>query len=454
LVVDDEVTARTTLAELLREEGYEVEMAADAFKALGKVESFEPDVVLTDLQMPGMDGLELVRRTRTVNEPPAVIVMTAFGAVPSAVEAMRVGATDYLTKPLDFDALVAVLARTFENRPLRADQQRPTARVRNLVGETPAMLRVFEAIELAASSRATVLVSGEPGTGKQAIAAAIHQASPLARRPLVKLSCTGLGAAQLEAELFGYERGAMPGLVGHREGRLVQAAGSTLFLDEVALLPLATQTKLLRFLEEHVVERIGGTEVVPTDARLVAATCRNLADEVAAGRFREDLYYRLRVVAIAVPPLRERAADLPKLAKLFVRKFAAANGKLLDGLTAEALEALGRYGWPGNVRELEHALESAVVRSKSGAIEARALPEEILAAKAPVHRAPRIPGSTLAEIERHAIVETMQATGGSTSRAAEILGISTRTVQYRMHQYHEAPRSDVDVVRKPDPSTE
>jgi DNA-binding NtrC family response regulator len=448
-VVDDEVAARTTLADMLRDGGYEVEMAADAFKALGKYETFAPRVVVTDLQMPGMDGLELVRRIRAGSDPAAVIVMTAFGAVQSAVDAMHAGAADYLTKPFELETLVALLERAFEREQLQAEARRPSVHGApgKLVGSTPAMLRILEDVEQIGASRASVLITGEAGTGKEVIAHAIHLASTRAQRPIVTLHCAGLSEAQLEVELFGQERGAT-GTLGHREGRLVHANGSTLFIDEIAELSPLNQIRLLRFLDEHQLERAGGTQPIRVDARVIAATCRDLGEEVAHGRFRADLYYRLRGVAIAVPPLRDRMTDLPKLVKAFIRKYATANGKLIDGVSPEALDLLAGYAWPGNIRELENAIENAVVLSHGPTIDVRALPQSITSTN--VRRgAPRIPGSTMADIERYAIVETMQATGGSTSKAAEILGISTRTVQYRLHQYHEAQRSELDVVRKP-----
>jgi two-component system, NtrC family, response regulator AtoC len=450
LVVDDEVTARTILADLLRGDGYEVETAADAFKALGKCESFGPHVVVTDLQMPGMDGLELLRKIRATSEPAAVILMTAFGQVAGAVEAMRAGATHYLTKPLDYDALQDILQRTFKSQHRRIElrQPDPSSHVGSLVGTTPAMLRIIEVVEQTAPSRASVLITGDAGTGKDALANAIHQASPRRQRPFVKLHC---GEPQLEGELFGYERGALPGLIAHKDGRLVHAQGATLFLDEVAALSPGVQIKLLRLLEDQQFERIGGKQTIRVDVRVIAATRRDLAVEVAAGRFREDLFYRLRVVAIAVPPLRERTADIPKLAKLFLRRYAAANTKLIEGLSPEALDALEAYSWPGNVRELENAMESAVVLTKTPRIDVNVLPTSIKLNVNPNQGPPRIPGSTMADIERYAIVETLQAAGGSTSKAAEILGISTRTVQYRLHQIHEAERSALAVVGKPAP---
>jgi DNA-binding NtrC family response regulator len=451
LVVDDEVNARTTLADLLRDEGYVVEMAADAFKALGKYETFAPQVVVTDFQMPGMDGLELVKRIRESDDPAAVIVMTAFGAVQSAVEAMRAGAADYLTKPLDLDELLIVLDRVFELQHMRREMKQLRARVApgNLVGAAPMVQRIFETIEQVAASRASVLVTGEAGTGKELIAHAIHQGSPRARRPFVKLHCAGLAEVLLDAELFGYERGAIPGAITAKDGALVQADGGTLFLDEVAEMATGTQVRLLRFLQEQELQRIGGSQPIRVDVRIVAATQRDLADEVAKGRFREDLFYRLRVVAIVVPPLRERTSDIPALAKFFIHKYSKLNDKTIESLSPEALESLAGYDWPGNVRELENAIESAVVLTRGPILETRSLPSTVTR-DSHARGMPRIPGSTMAEIERYAIVETMKATGGSTSRAAEMLGISTRTVQYRLHQYNEAPRSDLEVVKRTD----
>jgi DNA-binding NtrC family response regulator len=430
LVVDDEVSARTTLADLLRGDGYDVEMAADAFKALGKYKAFAPQVVVTDLQMPGMDGVDLVRRIRAEPDPAAVIVMTAFGDVPTALEAVRAGAAEYLTKPFDFDEFLVVLQRVL------AVQARPEARqpVRpgNLVGATPAMRRIVETIDQVAQARASVLVTGEAGTGKELVAGAIHQLSPRARRPFVKVNC----GADVEIELLGIE---------HKHGRIEEADGGTLFLDEVTELPPAMQIKLLRVLQDNELERIGGSPPIRVDVRVIAATRRDLASEVAGGRFREDLFYRLRVIAIAMPPLRERASDIPALAKLFVHRYARANERDIDGIAPDALDALLSYPWPGNVRELENAIESAVVLTKGSTVDCRALPDTIHAeARTGV---PPIPGSTMADLERYAIVETLKATGGSTSKAAEILGISKRTVQYRLHQYHEAQRSQKDVVK-------
>ena len=453
LVVDDEVNARTALAELLRDEGYDVETAADAFKALGKYEAFAPHVVVTDLKMPGMDGIELVKKLRALEDPPAVVVMTAFGAVSSAVDAMRAGAAEYLTKPLNFDELLVVLDKVFETQELRRETRQLRQRVRdrvapnNIVGVSPPMQRVFEIVDQVAPSRATVLITGESGTGKELVANALHQRSPRVNGPFVKLHCAALAESLLESELFGHEKGAFTGALARKDGRFQLADGGTLFLDEIGEISPAIQVKLLRFLQEHELERVGGTQTIRVDVRVIAATNRNLVDEVAKGRFREDLYYRLNVVALEMPPLRERRSDIPALAKFFLDRFARDNDKPIEGFAPDTLELLTAYDWPGNVRELENAIERAVVLTTGSQLEARQLPPSVRPKVAP-GGIPMVPGATLAEIERYAILETLKSTGGSTSKAAELLGISVRTIQYRLHQYNEAPRSDVDVVRK------
>jgi DNA-binding NtrC family response regulator len=450
LVVDDEANARTALAELLRDEGFDVETAADAFKALGKYEAFVPQVVITDLKMPGMDGIELVKRLRAMEDPPAVIVMTAFGAVESAIEAMRAGAEEYLTKPLNFDELLVVVGKVIANQAMRRETAQLRRRVRdrvapeNMVGSSPPMQRVFEIVDQVAPSRATVLITGESGTGKELVANAIHQRSPRANGPFIKLHCAALAESLLESELFGHEKGSFTGAMARKDGRFSLADGGTLFLDEIGEISPSLQVKLLRFLQEHEFERVGGTQTIHVDVRVIAATNRDLKEEVARGRFREDLFYRLNVVNIETPPLRERKSDVPAIAKFFLDRYAKDNGKLVETIAPQALELLVAYDWPGNVRELENAIERAVVLANGTELEARQLPPSVR----PVGTAgiPLIPGATMAELERYAILETMKASGGSTSKAAEILGISARTIQYRLHEYQAAPRSEVSVV--------
>jgi DNA-binding NtrC family response regulator len=454
LVVDDEVNARTALAELLRDEGFEVEMAADAFKALGKYESFAPHVVVTDLKMPGMDGIELVKKIRASETPAAVVVMTAFGAVQTAVDAMRAGAADYLTKPLHFDELLVVLDKVLETEHLRRETRQLRARVRdrvapsNIVGNAPPMQRIFEIVDQVAPSKATVLITGESGTGKELVANAIHQRSPRASGPFVKLHCAALAESLLESELFGHEKGSFTGAMARKDGRFSIADGGTLFLDEIGEISPAIQVKLLRFLQEHEFERVGGTQTIKVDVRVIAATNRDLLAEVGKGRFREDLFYRLNVVALEMPPLRERRGDIPALASFFLERYTKANDKAIQGFAPGALELLASYDWPGNVRELENAIERAVVLTTGNVVETKQLPTNIRPIASVVDGAPAIPGATMADIERYAILETLKATGGSTSKAAEVLGISTRTIQYRMHQYNEAPRSEIEVVQE------
>jgi DNA-binding NtrC family response regulator len=453
LVVDDEVNARTALAELLRDEGFEVETAADAFKALGKHEAFAPHIVITDLRMPGMDGIELVQKLRANEDPPAVVVMTAFGAVASAVDAMRAGAAEYLTKPINFDELLVVVDKVMENLQLKRETRQLRQRVRdrvapsNIIGGAPPMQRVFEIIDQVAPSKATVLITGESGTGKELVANAIHQRSPRATGPFVKLHCAALAETLLESELFGHERGSFTGAMARKDGRFSIADGGTLFLDEIGEISPSVQVKLLRFLQEHEFERVGGTQTIRVDVRVIAATNKNLAEEVKAGRFREDLYYRLNVVTIDMPALRERKTDIPVLAKFFLDRYAKDNAKALEGFAPQTLELLMSYDWPGNVRELENAMERAVVLATGTLLEPRHLPPNVRPV-ATQPGLPPIPGSTLSDIERYAILETLKATGGSTSKAADMLGISVRTIQYRLHDYNAAPRSDVAVVRQ------
>jgi two-component system response regulator HydG len=445
LVVDDEVNARTALAELLRDEGYVVESAADAFKALGKVAEFAPDLVLTDLKMPGMDGLQLLARLHEGDRELPIVVMTAFGEVETAVRAMRSGARDYLAKPVNVAELSLVVARELEHRRVRVEAGRLRERLSekysfdNIIGSSARMQEVFKTVSQIAGSRASVLVTGESGTGKELIAAAIHQHSPRANGPFVKLHCAALAESLLESELFGHERGAFTGALSRRDGRFFQANHGTLFLDEIGEISPAIQVKLLRFLQEREFERVGGNETISVDVRVIAATNRNLQHLVSEGRFREDLLYRLNVINLEMPALQARASDIPLLASHFLRKYAAENGKELQGFTSQALEQLAIYGWPGNVRELENVVERAVVLAQSAEITLGDLPAQLASARP--REGVQIPGASMEEIERYAITKTLEFTGGSTSQAAEILEISVRKIQYKLHEYESAPKS-------------
>ena len=452
LVVDDEANARTSLAEMLHDEGYDVESAADAFKALAKHEAFASHVVVTDIHMPGKSGIELLNELKAGDDPPAVVVMTAQGAISTAVEAMRAGAADYLQKPFELDELLVVIEKVLAERELRREARQLRARVRdrvapgNIVGTSALMQRVFEVVDQVAPSKATVLITGESGTGKELIANALHQRSPRVNGPFVKLHCAALAESLLESELFGHEKGAFTGALARKEGRFELANGGTLFLDEIGEISPSIQVKLLRFLQEHEFERVGGTQTIHVDVRVIAATNRKLADEVAKGKFREDLFYRLNVVALEMPALRDRRSDIPTLAQFFLERYAKQNARAVDSFAQQTLEILCAYDWPGNVRELENAIERAVVLTNGKVVEPVVLPPQIRpAVKTGM---PVVPGATMEEIEKFAILEALKAAGGSTSKAAEMLGISTRTVQYRLHQYQSAPRSEMDAVKK------
>jgi DNA-binding NtrC family response regulator len=447
LVVDDEADARTALGELLRGDGYVVETAADGFKALGKMHDFAPDAVLTDLRMPGMHGVELLKKLRADNPDLVVLVMTAFGAVDSAVAALREGAAGYFMKPLNVTELSFGLGREMERLRLQREAGQLRARLaerysfERIIGSSPAMQVVFKTVAQVAGSRASILVSGESGTGKELIAAAIHERSPRAKGPFVKLHCGALAETLLESELFGHERGAFTGALGRREGRFVQADGGTLFLDEIGDISPTVQIKLLRFLQEHELERVGGNETLQVDVRVIAATNRDLQAAVASGRFREDLFYRLNVINIEMPALRHRRSDIGILASHFLRQYSRENDKMVSGFSEDAVAQLAAYDWPGNVRELENVVERAVVLATGPRITSAELPPDLTASSA---NRPEvlIPGSTMADIERHAILRTLESTRGSTTKAAAVLGMSVRAIQYRMQRYASAPKDE------------
>jgi len=440
LVVDDEASARSGLEKLLRQEGYTVDTAENGASALAIVAERPPDVVVTDLKMPEMDGIELVRKLREDDRDLPVIVATAVGDVASAVGAMRAGAEDFLTKPIDFEALALSIERSLERRDLRVEaenlrrqlRERDGEGLQGLVGASPAMQKVYRIARQVAASRATVLITGESGTGKGELARAVHVLSPRAKAPFVALHCSSLAESLLESELFGHERGSFTGADKRRIGRFEQAQSGTLFLDEVGEIPASTQVKLLRVLQERTFERVGGNETIGVDVRLMAATNRDLSADVREGRFREDLYYRLNVVHIEMPPLRLRGGDVLVLANHFLRRFAEENHKRIDSFSEQARAKIVGHRWPGNVRELENAIERAVVLCEGTLIEDHDLPVDV----APLTQgAVRIPGATMAEIERHAILATLDATNGSTTKAAEMLDISVRTIQYRLAEY-------------------
>ncbi len=444
LVVDDEANARAALSEILRDEGYATETAADGFKALGKLEEFAPDVVLTDLKMPGLDGIAFMEKAKSASPQTVFVVMTAFGTISSAVSAIKKGAENYLTKPLDYEALSAVVDRAMEKAKLLQETLalRDRLRERNAFGhivtEDPKMRAVLDLVAQVGPSKASVLITGESGTGKELIAEALCAASPRAQGPFVRLHCAALAESLLESELFGHEKGAFTGAVARREGRFKQADGGTLFLDEIGEIPMGTQVKLLRFLQDKSFERVGGNETLKVDVRLIAATNRDLKAEIKKGQFREDLYYRLNVIAVELPPLREKRADIGPLASFFLGRYAKENGRNIEGITEQAHKVLASYDWPGNVRELENVVERAVVLCEGPLVDLRHLPPSLVPADQR-DGPPPIPGSTIQDLERYAILKTLEACGGSTSKAASILGVSPRKIQYKLHEYSGGP---------------
>ena len=453
LIVDEETAERAALVEVLRGEGYAVEASGDAAQALHRLAELAPHLVLTSLALPGMDGLELLAKLRDrvqeqdADTPVLVMIEPAGSAAPEgdgALAALRAGAAGYLGKPVKTGELTLVVKRELEQQRLRSEAAQLRARLaeryrfENMIGSSAPMQAVFKTVAQVAVARASVLITGECGTAKELIAAAIHEKSPRARGPFVKLHCAALAETVLDSELFGHERGALAGASARRDGRLLAAHGGTLFLDEIGEISPGLQIKLLRFLQEHQFERVGGSESIRADVRIIAATNRDLRQLIAGGKFREDLYYRLDVVNIELPALRDRPSDIPPLALYFLHKYAAENDKAISGFSDEALERLCGYAWPGNVRELENVIERAVVLAAGPRLTSAELPPQLAAGRGVTGI--QIPGSTLDAIERYAITKTLEANGGSTSRAAEILGISIRKVQYKLHEYQSTSR--------------
>jgi two-component system response regulator HydG len=445
LVADDDPGLRESLQRTLTRAGHRVVLAPDGRTALGAIQSGSIDLVLTDLRMPGLSGIELLRAVKSIAPEVDVILLTAFGTVQEAVSAMKDGAYDFLTKPFRGEQLLKIVAKALERRDLIRQNEALRKQIDDLrahgklIGTSPAFRRTMELVDQVADSSATVLLQGESGTGKELLARQVHELSARRGGPFVAVNCAALPEALLESELFGYERGAFTGATGRKEGRFELADGGTLFLDEVADLSLVTQPKVLRVLQLGEFEHLGGTRTIKVDVRIVAATNADLAQMVREKRFREDLYYRLNVITVTVPPLRDRHEDIPLLALHFLRHYAAKNNRSLDGFTPEALERLEGFGWPGNIRELENVVERAVVLARGSVVEVTDLPEEVRRAtiRDVVSRAIATlvqMGTPVAEVERRMLHETLRVTGGSKTRAAQLLGIDVRTVARQLER--------------------
>ena len=440
LVVDDDQVHRYMLCSMLKEWGWRCAEADDGTTAVAAVEKKRYDAVLMDVRMAKMDGREAFTRIQAIHPSLPVIIMTAYSSVDDAVEAIQQGAHDYLTKPLDFDRLRLALLRAVDHHQVVSRQQqaqvgRPKLETA-MIGSSQPMLELLEMISYVAPTEATVLIYGESGTGKELVAEALHENSERHSRPFIKVNCAALAEGLLESELFGHEKGAFTGAEKQREGKFVQADGGTLFLDEIGETSQAMQVKLLRVLQEQELQRVGGEETIRVDVRIIAATNRNLEEEVAKNNFREDLYYRLNVVMLTVPPLRDRKEDIPKLVEYFAHKFAEKNRRPFDGITSECMELLSVYSWPGNVRELENAVERGIILMRGTELTEKSLPLSIQ--KQFVKRDSSDTAAepvSLFDAEKQLILKTLIDTDGNKSEASRRLGITPKTLQSKLKRY-------------------
>ncbi len=446
LVVDDEPGMRSLLGRVLAKSGYSVNAFENGADALESMNSEDYDLAILDIEMPSMNGIELLKKIKIKDTSLSVVMITAYGSLQSAVEAMRLGAYDYLSKPFEMEEIKHVVGKALErerlireNRELHKELEEQY-RFTGIVGKSPKMEEVYELVNQVAATNASVLIQGESGTGKELVARSIHYNSRRKGKPLVILNCAALAEGVLESELFGHEKGAFTGAIKRKAGRFELAHEGTLFLDEIGEIPVSTQLKLLRVLQEHEFERVGGEKTIKVDVRIIAATNKNLMEAVKEGRFREDLYYRLNVVNINIPPLRERKDDIPGLAEHFLAKFSGETGKKMEGIEPAAMDILARYDWPGNVRELENIIERAVVLEKGETVTTSSLPLTLRheAEDTDVVKLPEGGGTltdVLEELERQLIVKALKDNGGSQTAAAAALGLKRSTLRYKLEKY-------------------
>ena len=443
LVVDDDLSLRKMLEAVLTDDGYDVKEADDGHSAIEAVEDQFYDLILMDIRMARMGGIEALKQIKKLSPGIPVILMTAYASVETAREALKSGAFDYLTKPLDIDELKLIVHRALRHHQLEQENRYLRERLDdrfdfgNIIGNSRAMKNLFETLAQVAPSDATVLIKGESGTGKELIANAIHQNSPRCHKPMIKVNCAALPENLLESELFGHEKGAFTGAVSKSRGRFQLAHQSSLFLDEISEMTPATQAKILRALQEKEIEPVGGETTLKIDTRVITATNKNLENEIKEGRFREDLYYRLNVVIIEIPPLRDRHEDIPLLSEFFLKQYVEKNRKLIKGFTPRATDVLMRHNWPGNVRELENLVERAVIMTRGDMITQDDFPS-IMTVKdksAAERNFVTSSGRTLKEAEKEIILRTLEETGGNRTHTAKILGISRRTLQLKLKEY-------------------
>jgi DNA-binding NtrC family response regulator len=444
LIVEDDAKVGESIRLLLKKRGYEILLASNGKEALALFRQEMVDLVITDLVMPKMDGIELLEAVKHLRPETEVIVISAQGTIEKAVQAMKLGAFDFIEKPINPRVISLVVERALEKQTLILQNRDLRSRLadkfhfKNIIGKSEKMVKIFELIHHIAPYGSSVLILGESGTGKELIASAIHYNSPRSSMPFIKVSCASLSEGIIESELFGHERGAFTGAIASRKGRFEMAHQGTLFLDEVEDIPLATQIKLLRALQEGEFERVGGNKTIQVNIRIIAASNRDLQEAVRRGTFREDLYYRLNVVNIKLPPLRERKEDIPFLVHFFIDRFNQKYDMKVKGISQRAMSFLTDYEWSGNVRELENTLESVLVINTPEVIDIQHLPQEVKEFKERPEVVPIKIGTTLEEVEREMLIQTLKATRGNKRRAAEMLGINVRTIHRKMEGLEES----------------
>ena len=444
LVVEDGQSQREMLHDFLEQEGHAIEEAENGEAAIEKVKSGHFDFILLDYKMPGMDGMEVLRKVKGINPEIDIVMMTAYGTIETAVDTMKAGAVDYITKPVDLDELLILIDRISErktlireNEILREKLWKKGITTDQIIYRNPKMEELINMVARVSASRATVLIQGESGTGKELFARLIHKMSPRSEKSMIVVNCSALPETLLESELFGHEKGAFTGAAARRKGRFEEADGGTVFLDEIGELSLPVQVKLLRFIQEREFQRLGGNQTIRSDVRIISATNRNLEDRIKDGRFRDDLYYRLNVVVMNIPPLRERKEDIPSLIKHFIENFSSENEKEIRGASSEAMDLLLKYDYPGNVRELENIIERAAVIARDPVISLRDLPFTEVTS----HHGYGVnaEGTTMKDsietLEFQLIEQALNDAGHNQTKAAEILGISERTLRYKMKKY-------------------
>ena len=439
LVVDDEVGIRQSLKKILEKEGFEVVTASNGEEAFKVIRGDDIDLLISDIRMAGMDGLELLKVCKSVSPYTEVIMITGYASVDTAVDSMKQGAYDYITKPFKKADILKAVQKAIEKQILTMDNVKMKERIEAMESTplietaSPRMKKLVETVHQVAPSQATILIMGGSGTGKEVIADMIHKLSPRAERPMVKVNCAAIPETLIESELFGYEKGAFTGAAGRKEGRFEVADKSSIFLDEIGEVPPAVQVKLLRILQEETFERLGSNKTIKVDVRIIAATNKDLSAMVKQGRFREDLYWRLNVISLQLPALKDRREDIPNLVQHFINRFSHKNDKDVLGIESKAMEILLGYEWPGNVRELENIIERSVVLDRDGIIGADDLPSELQSASIPAMESVTIPlGTPMEEVERILMEETLKRTKGDKGLASKLLGISTRTLYRKM----------------------